>query len=48
MQFQLFAIKITGWQNVNELIHFFLILGVFQKQFLRNYLVYGAQIFTDN
>ena len=37
---------ISGWQDVNDLMHKF--FGVFQKKFLRNYLVYRAQIFRDN
>ena len=37
--------KITGWQNVNT---FFVNFGVFQREFLRNYLVHRAQIFRDN
>ena len=40
--------KITGWQNVNEDHTFFRTFGIFQREFLRNYLVYRAQIFRDN
>ena len=35
-------LKITGWQNVNELK-----FGGFQREFLRNCLVYWAQIETE-
>ena len=40
--------KITGWQNVNEIINFYEIWGGFEREIPRNYLVYRAQIFRCN